>query len=313
MLPSHGTCFSIFNLANSIRYSPAAGIKDWISAAESRSSFLAGALDHLPAAEFLISAGLVKQSDGIRPTGRLRGLSEKADATTLIAIAAMLLRSRPPAWLHSACAGSNLQYELIPSPDLRALSWLEPYLPEVLLGAARALKLESTSVRSRLGYLGELVVMDCLKRQSARPVHLSRVSDHFGFDIESRPPFEGKWEVKACLSTTAGAFHLSRNEFEKSQQMLDKWRLVQVEFSPTVLKASCVCSDHVVGINELSARQLAGSVVPDTPEFSWEESAKVRPPAQTWSSSWLEVSRDLGLPGIWDLGDLSPSLSRQYF
>lgn len=256
MLPTHGAVTSVFHLANSVRHGGQLDIAAWVNAAGSRSSFLAAAIDHRPTAELLLDTGLALPSSPIMPTARLKALSRQADRTTLIAIAALLFEIAPPPWLPVAVVNGQVRYEFIPSADLEGLAWLRPQLEQLLLDASHSVLQPSDHLQLGLGRAAELIVFAALERLHASPVHLSEISDRFGYDIESALGSTRRWEVKACTERTSGTFHLSRNEFEKCRLYPDEWRLVQVEFAPNALTAEFLTASHVASIRELPAGEV---------------------------------------------------------
>ena len=298
MLPTHGAVTSVFHLANSVRHTRQPNIAAWVSAASSRSSFLAAAIDHGPAAAFLLDAGLVLADTAITPSPRLRAVSRQADRPTLIAIADLLLQTAPPAWLPVAVVGGEVRYEFIPSNDFVGLAWLQPELDQLLINAADQAPQHSDAVALGLGRAAELTVLAALNRLRASPVHVAEISDRFGYDIETVRGHARRWEVKGCTTRTAESFHLSRNEFDQCRRYSDEWLLVQVEFKPEAVTAEWLLASHVSAIRELPSRTLLAIPPAESAQFYWETSARIAPPACAWVTSTLTVPNDFRLPSI---------------
>lgn len=307
MLPTHGAVTSVFHLANSLRHGSRASVGDWVHSAGTRSSFLSAAIDHRPAAKFLIDAKLVILGAAITLGPKLKALSRQADRATLVAIARLLLELAPPPWLIAAVT-QRVCYEFIPTTDLQGLSWLRPELEELLIDSGRRAIQPSDSLALGLGRAGELAIFAALEEVHASPLHVSEISDRFGYDIETAQGHALRWEVKGCTTKTSGSFHLSRNEFEKCRRYPDQWRLVQVAFTPAALTADAITASHIGFIRELLARDLADISPPETKSFYWEGSARITPSASLWASSSLAVPRGFRLPSIIELGDQAREL-----
>lgn len=289
MIPTHGAVTSAFLLANAIRYESARDFVGWVRAAQDRSAFLAAAADHEPVAKALLRSGMALEAERIGPSVRLRAVSERADRATLLAIAAMLLEIDPPSWLQLAVVGDDIRYEVIPSADREGMSWLDPEFEQILRDAHPS-KAQSNSVLALgLGRAAELAVVAALDATGASPVHVSEISDRFGYDIESTRSTISRWEVKGCTELTANGFHLTRNEYEVSQRFPKEWVLVQVQFDASALVADEVNATHVTSIREVHAPMLETMVPSDSEYFRWESSAFVSPPVGAWVSSTLLV------------------------
>lgn len=298
MIPTHGTVNSVFLLANAVRHVRQPDIPTWVSAARARSAFLAAAIDHEPVARFLVRVGLVSTGRRISPSSRLRAVSGTADRSTLVEIAALLLDIDPPAWLAVVVANGEVRHELIPSADADGLAWLQPELDKLLIDAAANYGESASGIAVGIGRAGELAIFAALTEAGACPIHVSEVSDRFGYDIESTADGVRRWEVKGCTQSTAGAFHLSRNEFDKSQTYGREWTLIQVEFASEALVAERVVAAHVLNIRQLSAGEILSLVPPDSQRFRWEDSAWLRPVAEAWELSNLRVPDSFDIPSF---------------
>lgn len=299
MLPKHGFAYGVFLLARAARIKRRRSVAEWVDAARAPDSYLSTVTDLRSPAETLIQLGLA-QSDagGITLTSSLLELSDMADRATLRGVVRLLLATRPPQWLRFAVTSAGVAREYIPSLDLAALEWLEPDLDDVLLDVhADVGTVDRTPLRKAIGDAAELLVFAALDRAGAQPVHVARLSDSYGYDIETRKPVS-RIEVKAAGATTRGSFHISRNEFDKSQRYGVEWHLVQVVFSSAALVADTVDSSHVEGVFELSSDALAATVPADSPGFMWTESAYVTPPQTSWCTAKLTLDPDFTTPGF---------------
>jgi hypothetical protein len=286
-------------------------VATWVRAARARSAYLAAAIDHEPAARFLIREGLVSSAAGIGPRARLKAVSDRADRPTLLAIAALLLEVDPPPWLPIAVIDRQLHWEVIPAADMEGMAWLQPELEQLLLSAAPRTSLDNDPLALGIGRAAELVVFGALTHSGGSAIHVSGISDRFGYDIEStQGTGVRRWEVKGCTERTASAFHLSRNEFEKCRAFGPEWTVVQVEFAGAALVAEHVTAAHISKVRELPAIEVVGLVPPDSNHFVWETSAVVTPPPQAWAPSTLQVPASLRLPSLVRLGIEAQQLRR---
>jgi len=301
MLPTHGMVSSVFYLSHSLRNSSYLDMAAWVQAAGNRSSFLSAAIDHTPAAHFLVESKLVSVEEEIRPSRILRALSRQADRSTLVAIARLVLELAPPPWLRIA-VGANVRYEFIPTADLQGLEWLRPELDQVLLDANDGRPSGANVVALGIGRAAELAILAALERKHRNPVHVSEISDRFGYDIETSRGAVRRWEVKGCTVATSASFHLSRNEFEKSQLHSADWTLIQVQFASAALTSDSVTGSHVTAIRELPPRALRKLISSDSATFCWEASARITPPGDAWVPSALAVPDELCLPTFTELG-----------
>jgi hypothetical protein len=67
--------------------------------------------------------------------------------------------------------------------------------------------------RWRFGAAAELMVLAAKRLAGADPLHVSSLSDTYGYDIECRRPLE-RIEIKAATTRTKDVVNVSRNEFE---------------------------------------------------------------------------------------------------
>jgi hypothetical protein len=316
MLPLHGVAFSVFLLANSARYTAHPSMTAWVNAARSKSSYMAVAADlERPAAE-LLRLRLASRERGITLAPQLLALAERGDRETLVGVAQLLLTHAPPVWLHLAVSATDVFREYIPQADLQGLEWLEPDLDDVLRNSFAAVPAshDNAALQQQIGDAAELFLMTAFTRAGMRPLHVSRLSDAYGYDIEitsgeGGARFVDRVEVKSAGPRTRGSFHLTRNEFEKSCAYGSQWRLLQVVFRSSAFVAARLDDSHIEGIYELSSAALAEVVPPDTPEFRWTESAFFTPRAARWQvAAQVPLECGFSMPGFMQTAD-PPNLS----
>jgi hypothetical protein len=217
-------------------------------------------------------------------------LSKCADRTTLVGIAATLIAKSPPVWLPIAVENQKVYREFIPTDDLEDLGWIEPGLDEFLLSAnSLAQRLLDDSFAKKLGDAAELILLAAFNLAGANPVHVAKVSDAYGYDIECRGTSTERVEVKAAGSSTRGSFYISRNEFDKSQAYGCEWRLIQLTFSNHAFIDAELNISHVESLLELSSEALRELVPSDTKFFRWTESARIIVPDRYWNQTNIEL------------------------
>ena len=221
----------------------------------------------------------------------------------MLAIAALMLECSPPPWLDVVVYEGTVHRELIPTGDLECLLWMDDYLDALLLAVADRMEQTDDVLALGIGRAAELVVFQALREAGYNPLHVAEISDRFGYDIELEG--EGGWmriEVKGATQHTAGAFHLSRNEYDKSIAFRGEWKLVQVEFLTSVVVADHVGNEHVAGLRELSSRQVGELVPEDTASFRWERSCTMSVELDRWEKSKLLPPTELHLSSVAELG-----------
>lgn len=308
ILPSHGAVLGTFHLAHSLRHGPVLDPEIWIKRSASKGSFAAAAIDHRPLADLLLESPLVHAGREIRPDQRLIPLSYRADRTTLLAIAAVILEISPPPWLDVAVGNGVVMHEFIPDDHLRELDWLRPELDTLLVDASRRSGAHDTSLKLGLGRAAELVVFETLQSLGRRPVHVADVSDRFGYDVETAVGPIRRWEVKASVEATSHRFHLTRNEFDKSQRHGAEWAVVQVEFSAVVFLDAPIAKPDIRAVRLIDSSTLARLVPEDTDHFCWIENAIVSPGPIDWIESRLSIPDQLSLPSISVLAESAASI-----
>jgi hypothetical protein len=300
MLPRHGFTFGVFLLARAARVKQRRKVDEWIDAARSPQSFLAAEVDLAKPVDVLFKLRLVwSAAGGIVVESRLLGLSESADRATLHGIARLLLAADPPMWLRVAVTSAGVAREYIPEEDLVALSWLGPDLDAVLLGVRADLTSPfQEPLRKAIGNAAELFILAALKMAGAQPLHVAKISDNYGYDIEVRVPVIKRIEVKAAGATTRGTFHLTRNEFDKSRYHGSEWKLIQVVFSSSAMLADQLDESHIEDVFELTHDTLFALVPPDSENFTWNESALIKPPPAAWRPADLSMDFTFTTPGF---------------
>ncbi|MFF5098061.1 MULTISPECIES: protein NO VEIN domain-containing protein [Actinosynnema] len=305
----HGFAYGIFLLARAARLKRRASVEEWVEAARTPRTHLAAAVDLAVPAEWLIKSGLVRVEGGrIALAPKLVPLSESASRPALLGIARVVLTTSPPPWLNLAVSSTEVAREYIPSGDARALQWLEPDLEKILIDVRDAARRQDSTFEEALGLAAELFVLGSLERSGADVLHVSRISDSYGYDLEAQEgERSSRIEVKAAGSTTRGTFHLSRNEFDKCRRHGSQWRLVQVVFTSEALVADRITPAHVFGVFELSSAALIATVPPDSdlPGFRWTESALVTPPKSAWRAAGITPAEGFSVPGLAELAHRS--------
>ncbi|MEU6715013.1 DUF3883 domain-containing protein [Nonomuraea sp. NPDC046802] len=247
----------------------------------------------------LVACGLVRKTDPILLSPQLAEAVGLGDTMTMPDVARILLAAAPPPWLRLAVSTSGVLREYIPAEDLKALLWLEPDLDQVLFDAFAELdQSNQAAIRKRIGHAAELVVLAALRHAGQKPVHVSQISDSYGYDIEVRGTGTDRIEVKAAGPLTRGTFHLTRNEYAKSLQYGRQWRLIQVVFNSAAFVADEINVSHVEAVFQLAPGTLQEIVPPDTPQFVWEGSALLSPSDGTWFPSGLILAPEFKIPGL---------------
>ena len=289
--PTRGQCHAVFLLVHAAGLGVRQNRDRWVTAARQRSTIAALSFDLESAADALLEWGLAKSVPSIVVGHPLDQFGHAADYSSLKGIAGVLLRRRPPIWLRSAVANGHLRRELIPYNDLSALAWLGDDLDDLLVAIhADVLASADDEFLEQLGRAGELIVMDAM-RVIGRPArHVALISDAFGYDIEAggQSKVEGL-EVKTAFAKTSDRFFLTRNEFDISQRMSGRWRVVQVVLSSKVAATGIVTSADVQMIRELSASTVRELAPAEERHFRWLESAMFSPSEKQWIASALSV------------------------
>lgn len=286
-------------LAHAAIVAPRRSIVEWVHAAASHGGHLAAATDLSTPARQLVDCGLAKEVTWIEVAPQLSALVEQERGPALKDIAQLLLLASPPVWLPFAVSAAGVAREYIPESDLRALNWLEPDLDGMLMLAYGQLpSAEGMSHAKQIGDAGELFVLSAFRYAGAHATHVAQFSDAFGYDIDVRKPGRQRIEVKAAGPKTAGCFHLTRNEFMACRRYGEEWRVMQVVFNSAAFIAAELKPSHVAGIYALESKSIQSIVPPDTEHFSWQESAKVAPPKDSWQETGLVLDPNFKIPGF---------------
>ena len=299
MFPSRGCCHGVLLLGHAARLKERHSITEWVQAARERSTFMSRALQLDDIARGMLDLGLASVQDRVSLAGSLDGLSECADAPTLRAIARLLLKKAPPSWIWFAVRDGQVTREYVPASDLENLAWIEPELDQMLLDAFDAIVThEDDGFLKAMGDAAELMVLAALQRAGANPLHVSRLSDSYGYDIECPGAKTDRIEVKAAGQTSLTQFHISRNEFEKSLRYGPEWRLLQVVFSGKAFVSNHLDASHVEIVRVLRHGVLQELVPKDTQSFKWTQSAQISPPEDAWGSAELALDPNFSTPGF---------------
>lgn len=123
------------------------------------------------------------------------------------------------------------------------------------------------TAQALLGERGELAVVQELKKLvpidlQERIIHVSKLSDHFGYDIESPSRFEDEGQLAIEVKTTSRPgdrfkFFLSRNEYRAGLENAN-WNLVFVQLSESNYEIVGHLPHH-----EIKSR------IPDTRDKNW--------------------------------------------
>ncbi|WP_181015103.1 DUF3883 domain-containing protein [Curtobacterium sp. BH-2-1-1] len=278
---------SAFLLLSSLRYSRIIDRADWVRRASEASAFLSSAISHHPVAMHLLRSNLVMEAGEFIPSSKLASVGKRADKGTLLQLAAILIEAEPPSWLWAAVRGVTVSRELIPHADLRQLSWMEPHLDLILIGAYRRLQTEGDRARELgIGRAAELVAMEALRIEHRMPTLVADSAGFAGYDIACDQGDTRFWEIKGCTSKTRGEFHLSRNEYDVACHNHDEWKLLQVEFRSSILMSDTITGADVAGLWVLMAVDIERIAPKEAGMFRWEESARFHPPTACWRP-WL--------------------------
>ena len=148
-----------------------------------------------------------------------------------------------------------------------------------------------------MGDAAELLILAALTLAGRQPIHVAKLSDSYGYDIETHNPVN-RIEVKAAGESTRDRFHLSRNEFDMSRAYAMQWMLVQVTFKSEAHIATVLDCSHVREIRRLDSHAVAESVPADTQSFRWTNSAIVRPPDAAWAPAQIELDPGFATTGF---------------
>jgi hypothetical protein len=259
---------------------------------------MASALAIDSAAQILLDDGLaVVNEKGVHVDQRLVEAGDEANTETLATIASILLGEKLPRWFWPAVRSGNIAPEFIPTQDEESLNWLDNLRDPILLDIA-AKKQRDDTFRVWLGALGEKLVVDSERHQHRRVVHSSKISDAFGYDLETHNGQSAcQIEVKTCLSSNAEHFYISKNEANRARQLAATWKLVQVIFDPVVATIANVTIEHFLSARIFSADQISKLLPKDTATGLWIDSARITPQVHLWSKWRIELPCFWSYPG----------------
>lgn len=286
MLPKHGVAHGVFLLAYAATIAPRRDLQEWMQAARLHGSVLSEATDLITPAGQLVDCGLVKLDNWVEVSPQLSSRVDQDRPAALRDIAQLLLLASPPSWLTFAVGESGVAREYIPASDLMSLGWLEPDLDDMLMLAyEQQCSSSATMISEDIGRVGELFVLAALRYGGATATHVSLFTDSVGYDIEVSRPARLRLEVKAAGPKTAGRFHLTRNELAASRRHGREWLLVQIVFNSAAFLTPELNATHVEGMKVIDSEVIEPIILPDTPYFSWETSARLTVPADMWTQA----------------------------
>lgn len=297
-LPSHGSVLAVFHLAHALRLGSVDSLDVWEYQASRKASFVAGALNHRPIAEFLMSSAVVDCGEPSWTSRQLLPLSFRADRSTKLSIAILMLTLAPPSWLSVAVSDKEVIQEYIPGDDLKALSWLGDDLDRVLIEANGRVVAASPPLHLGLGRAAELLVLEGFLAEGLNPLHVADISDHFGYDVDCISRGFKKWEVKASTDSTASRFYLTRNEYETALANPRDWILVQVVFSSGVFASEYITNEHVASVRVLDVNSIRECTPSDSDRFRWLGEAILTPESERWRALALTLPKGLRLPSL---------------
>lgn len=234
-----------------------------------------------------VQAGVITIDDRLRRAGTL------ANTETLARIARTVLSHERPPWLAVSVSGNTVQHEWLPLRVQRDLEWLGELLDPILVHVRDSQSREGV-FRRWLGSAGESLIV-AIERNRGRSVrHVAKLSDAFGFDVESCGPTDRKCiEVKTCLESGAERFFISRHEVDTSIRLGEQWLLIQVTLRAKASTDDSLDSSHVVDVQLLAGRKVWNLGPRDSPTGVWLDAARIRAASCLWSK-W-----DFGIPETW--------------
>jgi hypothetical protein len=194
-------------------------------------------------------------------------------------------------WMDAVVSSRGVQLEYIPTDDMLAMQWLGDDLADLLIDAGRQRHAtrESEFAR-RLGSAAEFVVLRAKEREGGHVIHVARIADSFGYDVEHRLGVRtARIEVKGAVESTSDGFFITRNEIAQARRHGAEWILVQVVFRSSIALKGEIAVEDISAVRILSSEQVCSLIPADTPHFSWIEAARVRPPVSLWSTYPLDL------------------------
>ena len=297
-LPTRGFCHAVFLLAQSVRFRQRDGLEEWVRTARQMPTVMASALALEFVAKELLTLNLATNVRGISVSQKIHRCGYEASTDTFAGIAKCILECCPPPWLSIALVDGRLRTEFIPSESLDALSWLGDLLEPILIDVARR-SVQGEVLRQKFGLMGELVVVGIEERLKHCIRHVSKISDAFGYDVESQHKNSIlRIEVKSSLPETKDRVFLTRNEANKAVRFPSEWILRQVVMRPNVLVAEEIRTADVVAVREMDASKLLSYLPKEDGVFRWLGDAELRFPHDAWSELNFELAEDWCQPVI---------------
>lgn len=296
MLPTRGTCHGVFLLIHSARSGPRRSVNEWVSLAQSMPTIMAAAVDLQRLAAAMFDRGLAWIDGKVCLHENLSGIGNAATDEVLMRIAGAILRLDPPEWIHGAVGEGQFHPEFVPSSAFTALEWLHDDIEAVLV-AAKAGASEDDGFRQWLGRVGESLVVAAERQVGASVRHVSLISDHFGYDIESFRPSRLRLEVKTSILGAEHRVFLTRNETNSAARCGNEWFLVQAVLAPEVLTASALMPSHVAFIRQLPSSCVLAVLPQDSNHCRWVETVELL----TNDLSWEPYAPGRGIPCDWQM------------
>jgi hypothetical protein len=302
MLPREGVVQCVFLLAYAARLTQHPNLEEWIRGAKSFGSYVSAAADLQGIAQNLIHLKLAEPGNHVKIAPSLERFSYVCDRFTMLGIAQMLLAAAKPNWLVVAVNGTEVSREFIPTSDLDALCWLDPELDELLISAAQNLSPADDHFKAAIGLAAELILVSVFRAADLRPIHVSQISDSYGYDIKLTGNSSNRIEVKAASLRTQEGFFLTRNEYEKCCLFGEDWLLIQVVFKGEAFTAPLLLNEHVAEFRSLKSSAIKSLIPSDSKEFKWIEGAYIQPAFALWEPMCLPPGHTFKIDGFKSLG-----------
>lgn len=293
LLPSEGVCQGSYLLAYAAGLDEPPTFGEWIARVSRLRSGHGHCQDLAGLARALEISGVAVLMDGrVRFIPRFPNCRTGANRQTKVRIAALLLDYQRPIWLPQSGNLDQIVSALIPKDDMRALSWLGEDLRNVLAGLLVPEGKDETA--SKLGEIGELIILASERNRGRAAVRVSAISDGYGYDVESRSDVDVlRIEAKCTFESRAGTFHLSRHEFNQGLKYPGEWKLVQVILAAdAVWNCEMLGASAIIGARTVSVGAIVAEIVQDRPRCEWQDSVFFRLPAEQWDEYPLCIRSD---------------------
>lgn len=295
MLPTRGICHGVFLLVHSARSAARRSFDEWVAFAKGMPTVMAAALDLDALGRAMQEHGLARLADGRVVLHKdLTALDGAATNEVLFRIASVLLKANRPPWLHASMATGQFCPDLVPSAELSSLEWLGEDIEPLLAGVRRQDE-KDDAFRTWLGMVGESLVIAMEQQTGASVRHVSLISDHFGYDVESERGGRHRYEVKTSIVGTEHRVFLTRTEVGSAARYDGEWSLIQVVLQPEALTAASLTRTHVDRIRELSSSSVIDVLPQDSKHCRWVETAELI----TTDLHWAPYLPALEIPEQW--------------